>query len=115
MDHGRVIIVEGKNDRNHIRKMLKEEIEILCTYGTFGIEKFDEMLEEHDLDNREVFIFVDADEPGEQLRKQLRIELPNAVHIMLSDDWTEVEETPEPVVARQLLAAGIKIDPLYLI
>ena len=114
MNQGKVIIVEGINDKRQIIKLIQEDADILCTYGTFSIEKFDEMLEEHDLDHRDVFIFVDADEPGEKLRKQLASELPHAHHIYLSGEWTEVEETPRKIIAKELLQAGIEIDPVYL-
>ena len=69
LDDNRIIIVEGINDKRLIQKVLREKVPIICTYGTFGIEKFDEMLEDYDLDNREVYIFVDADEPGIELRR----------------------------------------------
>lgn len=93
-----IIIVEGKNDKQLLRHVLANEVQIICTYGTFGIEKFDTMLETYDLDNRDVYIFVDADRSGEELRKALSRELPHARHIYISKDTGEVEQaTPDEI------------------
>src|SRR5699024_9384704 len=81
LDDNRIIIVEGINDKRLIQKVLREKVTIICTYGTFRIEKFDKMLEENDLNNREVYIFVDADEAGIELRRELMKELPLAQHM----------------------------------
>src|SRR5690625_6305571 len=91
----KVIIVEGIADKRQIQKIIAEDVEIVCTYGTFGVEKFDEMLEEYQLDDKEVYLLVDADEPGEKLRKQFISELPHAVHIYIPEEYQEVELTPE--------------------
>lgn len=87
-----VIIVEGKNDKKLLRAVLAKDVQIICTYGTFGIEKFDDMLEAYDLDNRDVYIFVDADKSGMELRKSLSKELPHARHLYISKDTGEVEK-----------------------
>jgi len=114
LDDNRIIIVEGSSDKQILKKVLDEPIEIICTYGTFGIEKFDHMLEKYFLDDRDVFIFVDADEPGMELRKQLTQELPHAVQLYIPDEYVEVETTPEDVLASILLKAHFKIKPIYL-
>lgn len=114
MDEYRIIIVEGTSDKRIIKKVLREPVEIICTYGTFGVEKFDEMLERYDLDDRDVFIFVDADEPGVKLRKQLARELPHAYHLYIPVEYVEVETTPENILATELVKHHFKINPLYL-
>jgi toprim domain protein len=111
----KIIIVEGLSDKRHIQKIIHEDVEIICTHGTFGIEKFDDMLEKYQLDDRDVYIFVDADESGEMLRKQLRRELPHARHLYIPTEWTEVETTPEDVIATELLRQHFDIHPIYLI
>jgi len=114
-EEDRIIIVEGLSDKRHIEKVLKENIPIICTYGTFGVEKFDEMLEKYQLDFREVYIFVDADEPGRELRKQLKRELPHASHLYIPDEWVEVETAPEKWIAMELVKYNFQIHPVYLI
>lgn len=110
----KVIIVEGKSDKKQIQRLLKEEIDIVCTYGTFGIEKFDAMLEKYALDDREVYIFVDADEPGVTLRKQLTRELPNARQLYIPEEYIEVELTPAIILASILQKNNIQIHEQYV-
>src|SRR5699024_6464232 len=97
-----VIIVEGLTDKKELEKVINQDITIICTNGTLGVEKFDELLETYDLDNREVFIFVDEDESGVKLRKQLTQELPHAEHIYISSEYKEVATTPGDVLAMAL-------------
>lgn len=110
----KIIIVEGKTDKEQVKKIIDDHVLILCTYGTFGIERFDELLEKYDLDNREVFILVDEDEAGIALRNQLRAELPHAEHIYINGDYREVASTPENVLAPLLVSKYIKVKPYYL-
>lgn len=114
LEDDRIIIVEGKADKRHIQKILREQVHIICTYGTFGVEKFDIMLEKYHLDDRDVYIFVDADEPGMELRAALRRELPHATHLYVPDDWGEVEVTPQKVVATELVKNHFEVDAIYL-
>src|SRR5690625_6495266 len=81
-EHGpnTVIIVEGLTDKKQVEKVIDEDVTIVCTHGTFGIERFDELLETYDLDHKEVFILVDEDKAGIQLRKQLARELRSEEH-----------------------------------
>ncbi|MEI3605504.1 topoisomerase [Pseudogracilibacillus sp. SE30717A] len=110
----KVIIVEGLSDKLHVQKIIREEIDIICTHGTFGVEKFDEMLYEYDLDYRDVYIFVDADESGIKLRRQLTVELPNAIQMYIPEEYQQVELTPENIIANELVKHNFQIDPFYL-
>lgn len=110
----KIIIVEGKTDKNQIEKIIDDHVIIVCTYGTFGIERFDELLEKYQLDDREVFILVDEDEAGMALRKQLTAELPHAEHIYIHGDYKEVATTPEYVLASLLVNKHIQVQPYYL-
>lgn len=114
MENNKIIIVEGRSDKQQIERVLIEQVEIICTYGTFSISYFDELLETYDLDNRDVYIFVDEDEAGLALRRQLRHELPNARHIRVSSDYKEVETTPLNEVAYALLSQNIEVDSRFL-
>ncbi|HLS22381.1 MAG TPA: toprim domain-containing protein [Pseudogracilibacillus sp.] len=110
----KVIIVEGQTDRKQLEKVIVEDVDIICTHGTFSIEKFDEMLETYQLDDREVYIFVDADESGVELRKKLTAELPHAIHLYIGDLYKEVAKTPEHILATELLKKHIEIDVRWL-
>lgn len=109
-----VIIVEGLTDKRELEKVINQDITIICTNGTLGVEKFDELLETYDLDHREVFIFVDEDESGMKLRKQLTQELPHAEHIYISSEYKEVATTPGDVLAKALAAKNIAVHPFFL-
>lgn len=109
-----IIIVEGLTDKQQIEKVIRDPVTIVCTNGTLGVERFDELLEDYQLDDREVFILVDEDRAGISLRKQLRSELPHAHHIHVSEEYREVAATPENVLATLLAAEEIDVKPFYL-
>ncbi|QKY69830.1 toprim domain-containing protein [Lentibacillus sp. CBA3610] len=111
----KVIIVEGLTDKKQIQKVITEDADIICTNGTLGVEKFDELLEDYDLDNRDVYILVDEDEPGIKLRKQLSQELPHAEHVFVSSEYREVATTPENILAAELAGKRIEVNPIFLI
>ncbi|WP_164668206.1 toprim domain-containing protein [Virgibacillus doumboii] len=111
----KVIIVEGLTDKKQVRKVITDDAEVICTNGTLGVEKFDELLETYDLDNRDVYILVDEDSSGIKLRKQLRRELPHAEHIYVSSEYREVATTPEHVLATTLAGKRIEVNPIFLI
>jgi toprim domain protein len=110
----KVIIVEGLTDKRKIEEILKEEVTIICTNGTLSLHRFDELLEEYNLDENDVYIFVDEDRSGVKLRKQLARELPHAEHIYIHSDYKEVASTPYKVLATLLVANHFEIRPNYL-
>ncbi|GAA5417123.1 ribonuclease M5 [Paraliobacillus ryukyuensis] len=109
-----VLIVEGRTDKRQIEKIITDTLTIICTNGTLGIEKMEQMIIDYDLDNREVFILVDEDEAGHKLRKQLSIELPHAKHIYIDKTFREVAATPETELATALVSRRITVNPIYL-
>lgn len=112
----KVIIVEGLTDKKQIKKVIADEgVEIICTNGTLGVERFDELLYTYDLDNKDVYILVDEDDSGNKLRKQLARELPHAEHIYVSSEFREVATTPKQVLATALVSKRIAVDPIFLI
>lgn len=113
-DSDRVIIVEGLTDKRRIEKVLNDDVTILCTNGTLGLKRFDEMLETYDLDGKDVFIFVDEDRSGWQLRKLLTKELPHAEHMYVSSEYREVAATPERMIAAELMHNQFSVNPLFL-
>lgn len=111
----KVIIVEGLTDKRKIEEILDENVTIICTNGTLSLKRFDELLEVYDLDENYVYIFVDEDKSGIQLRKQLAKELPHAEHIYTSSDYGEVATTPHKFIASALVAKHFEVRPLFLI
>ena len=110
----KIIIVEGVTDKHQIQPILNEEVIILCTHGTFSIERFDYLLDEYQLDDHDVYIFVDEDKSGEELRAELKRELPHASHIYTDPNFKEVATTRKDILAKILLKYHFEIVPIYL-
>lgn len=105
----KTIIVEGTSDKRKVESIIREPIDIICTNGTIGITKMDELIDE--LFDKEVYILVDADAAGEKLRKQFKRELPEAEHLYIDRMYREVAAAPERHLATVLLAANIDVYP----
>jgi toprim domain protein len=108
----KVIIVEGKSDKRKVEKIVREPVDILCTNGTIGVSKLDELLEE--LMDKDVYILVDADKSGDKIRKQFKRELPEAEFLYIDRKYKEVAASPEHHLATLLLQANIEIEAKYL-
>ena len=66
----KVIIVEGLSDRNKIKKIIKEPVEIICTNGTISADTIEEWVKTWF--DSDLYILVDADKSGERIRKTLK-------------------------------------------
>ncbi|WP_071460656.1 toprim domain-containing protein [Bacillus massilinigeriensis] len=108
----KVLIVEGSSDRKKVQVILKEPVEIICTNGTIGVSKLDELIE--NLFDKDVYILVDADESGEKLRKQFKREFPEANHLYIDRMYREVATAPEKHLATVLLGANIDVHTQFL-
>jgi toprim domain protein len=109
----KVIIVEGKTDKDRIDKILEEPVDIVCTHGTLSYDKLEQVIVP--LQTEEVYILVDADAPGMKLRNQLKQELPNAHHLYTRRMYREVARTPMDYLARILMEAHFDIDERWLL
>ncbi|MGM8215308.1 toprim domain-containing protein [Bacillaceae bacterium W0354] len=110
----KVLIVEGKQDRNKIKNIIDDDVLILCTFGTIGLHAIDEMIDQYQLFERDVFIFTDTDESGESLRKLLNRELSHATNLFIDKKYRQVEDTPDYVLATILQAANINVKLDFL-
>lgn len=108
--HDKVIIVEGKTDRDQLLRILDEPVDIICTYGTISFDRLEELSEE--LIEKDVYVLVDADDAGEKLRRQLKQEIPHAEHLYITMLHREVAETPLNYLKRILRAAKFKVIPV---
>jgi len=93
---GKVIIVEGKTDKQRLLQLLVEPVEIVCTYGTLGMDKLEELIIE--LNDDEVCVLLDADDAGNKARRLY-------THRM----YREVATTPLHVLARILEGAHFEV------
>ncbi|MEH7301173.1 toprim domain-containing protein [Neobacillus drentensis] len=108
----KVLIVEGKSDKNKVKSIVKEPVEIICTNGTISVSKLDELIEF--LEDKDVYILVDADKAGEKLRKQFKREFPHAEHIYIDRMYREVATAPVQHLATVLLGANIDVHTEFL-
>lgn len=108
----KVLIVEGKSDKNKVKSIVKEPVEIICTNGTISLAKLDELIDF--LEDKDVYILVDADEAGEKLRKQFKREFPQAEHLYIDRMYREVATAPVHHLATVLLGANIDVHTEFL-
>nr|WP_046226247.1 toprim domain-containing protein [Paenibacillus dauci] len=106
------IIVEGKNDRSKLRRLLQPEVEILCTFGTLNSQKLEKLRKQ--VGQNEVYLFMDNDPSGRKIRAVLSDTFPDATHMYTRRGYAGVEGTPDEYVVAQLEKAGLDeyiIDP----
>ncbi len=105
------IIVEGKNDRSKLRRLLQEDIRILCTFGTLSSAKLESLRKE--IREEEVYLFMDNDSSGKKIRGVLRDAFPDAGHIYTRRGYPGVEGTPDEYLVAQLEKAGLEEYIIY--
>lgn len=105
------IIVEGKNDRSKLRRLLSEDIRILCTFGTPNSSKLESLYTEAKQD--EVYLFLDNDSSGRKIRALLSDLFPDADHLYTRRGYAGVEGTPDEYAVQQLEKAGLDEFILY--
>lgn len=108
----KTIIVEGASDRKKVKEIVNEPVDIICTNGTIGLSRLEELIE--DLSGQDVYILVDADRAGEKLRKQFIRELPEARHLYIDRVYKEVATAPYRHLASVLLSANIDVHGEFL-
>lgn len=99
------IIVEGKNDKSRLRRLLTDDILILCTFGTLNTDKLEQIKKK--IGDRDVYLFTDNDSSGKKIRGILRDAFPDAVQIYTRRGYAGVEGTPDEYLVQQLEKAGL--------
>lgn len=105
------IIVEGKNDKSRLSRVISSEIPIHCTFGTLNTNRI-ELLRKA-VGSRQVYLFTDPDASGRRIRGVLRDVFPDAEHIYTRRGYSGVEGTPEEYLIQQLEKAGLEEYILY--
>lgn len=100
------IIVEGKNDKSKLQKLLSSEIEIHCTFGTPGTKQLQQLADK--LKHHDIFIFTDNDSSGRRIRAMLRELFPDAEHMYTRRGYNGVERTPIDYLIQQIEKAGLE-------
>ncbi|WP_438446440.1 DNA primase [Gorillibacterium sp. sgz5001074] len=105
------IIVEGKNDRARLKRLLDPEVLILCTYGTPGADQLADLRKR--VGDRDVFVFADNDSSGKRIRAMVSDLFPDAEQIYTRRGYAGVEGTPDEYLIQQLVKAGLEEYILY--
>jgi len=101
-----VIIVEGKNDKKRLSRLIHEDVPIYCTFGTPNTDKIEKLKQQ--IGDRHVYLFMDNDASGKKIRGALRDIYPDADHIYTRRGYAGVEGTPEEYIIQQLEKAGLE-------
>lgn len=106
----KVIVVEGLSDKTRIAPLIAEPVTILCTNGTVSASRLEELLLPYeDLD---IIVLVDVDKSGEQLRKLVKREFPEARHFYINRSYKEVATTPIRILLDVLISANVQVNKL---
>lgn len=100
-----LIIVEGKNDRTQLRRVVPEDIPIVATYGIpnqIRLEQIRRMAR-----HCTVVVMTDADAAGRRIRRILKEVFPDAVDIYTKPGFNGVEHTPIEFLLERLIRAGV--------
>ncbi len=106
-----VMIVEGKNDKSRLARVLSPKIPIYCTFGTLNAQRLDTLRKI--AGGRQVYLFLDNDSSGKRIRGMLADVFPDAEHIYTRRGYRGVEGTPEEYLIQQLEKAGLAEYILY--
>ncbi len=107
----KVIIVEGKNDKDRLMQVLDEAVDIVCTYGTLGENKIEQLILPYE--HAEVYVFVDADESGNKIRRWIKQVLPNARHLYTRKMYGQVSATPLEYLSKVLFDAHFAVYEVH--
>lgn len=105
-DYDFVFIVEGKNDKARLKRVLLQDVPILCTQGTPGTEQIERLRKQ--VGGRRVYLFTDNDVSGKKIRGILRDVFPDAEQVYTRRGYAGVEGTPEEYLIQQLEKAGLE-------
>lgn len=100
------IIVEGKNDKTRLKRLLTDQVLILCTYGSLNTARLEDLKKK--VGDRELYLFTDNDSSGKKIRAILRDTFPDAEQIYTRRGYAGVEGTPEEYLLKQLEKAGLE-------
>jgi len=106
-----VIIVEGKNDRSRLARLLASDVPILCTFGTPGPKQLQQIIKK--VGDRAVYIYTDNDASGKRIRAMLSELFPDAEQLYTKAGYAGVEGTPDEHLIRQLEKAGLEEYIVY--
>lgn len=112
MEAKKVLLVEGSSDKKRLQSLLAEPVQIVCTNGTVSSYRLEELLTPYE--GCDLYIFVDADKSGEQIRRLIKRDFFEARHLYTDRVYREVATTPLKVLATILVGANFQIRAEFL-
>ncbi|GGI39037.1 toprim domain-containing protein [Mammaliicoccus stepanovicii] len=109
----KVIVVEGISDKKRVKEVLNDQVHIVCTHGTMGVEKMDEMLEE--MYGKQVYVLVDQDKEGKKIRQWFKKYVSESEHIYVDSTFSEVARCPRQYLANVLNYYGFKVNDDFVL
>lgn len=110
----KIIVVEGKADKYRLQALIAEPVTIICTFGTISEYHLEERLDTQvNLETDELYVFVDEDYTGAQIRALFDRLYPEAIHLYTNEEDIEVECTPYHLLAAEL-RPYIQLHPQFL-
>ena len=106
----KVIIVEGKSDRERLLSVLDENVEIICTNGTLNDEAMERL--SSDFKDGEIYVLTDADAAGNALRRKIKTEISYARHLYTRKIYREIATTPLEYLTEMLQRSHFAVKPL---
>lgn len=105
----KVIIVEGKSDKHRVEAVLNEPVQIICTFGTMGVSKLDDILDQ--IAVTDIYILSDADKEGRKIRQWFKKHLSESKHIYIDPKFGAVARCPVDYLANVLERQGFQVNP----
>ncbi|MFD2830188.1 toprim domain-containing protein [Corticicoccus populi] len=108
----KVIIVEGKSDKCRVESVIAEPVQIICTFGTMGVSKLDNILDQ--IAVSDIYILSDADKEGQKIRQWFKKHLSESKHIYIDPKFGAVARCPKDYLAGVLHRQGFQVKPGFL-
>lgn len=108
----KVLIVEGNSDKRRVEEILCEPVQIICTFGTMGVAKLDEILDQ--IAVNDIYILTDADKEGKKIRQWFKRHLSESKHIYIDSRFGEVASCPKDYLADKLHWQGFQVSPRFI-
>ncbi len=100
-----LVIVEGKNDKRQIQRVLPDNVVIATTFGIPNAERLERI--RHAAENRTVIILTDQDAAGRRIRRSVLEMIPDAINIYTKSGYNGVEHTPLEYLEERFRKVGI--------
>ncbi|MDK7115588.1 toprim domain-containing protein [Staphylococcus pettenkoferi] len=103
----KVMIVEGKTDKQRVQEVIDEPLHIICTHGTMSVDKVDQIIDNYE--GQTIYVLADADDEGRKIRSWFKHYLSESHHIYIDRQYREVARCPKDYLARVLERHGFEV------